>query len=80
MYGVKVGASRKVEAIAVGSSREAERELVCCSHSVLFFGPFGRRDLMMRSLIAAFCVLAVWSSAGNADQSGTAYLLSLVMW
>ncbi len=35
---------------------------------------------MMRSLIAAFCVLAVWSSAGNADQSGTAYLLSLVMW
>ena len=31
---------------------------------------------MMRSMIAAFCALAVWSSAGNADQSGAAYLLS----
>jgi polysaccharide export outer membrane protein len=31
---------------------------------------------MMRSMIAAFCALAVWSSAGNADQSSAAYLLS----
>lgn len=44
VYSVKVKASRKVGAIAADVGREAERELVCCSHSVLFVGPFGRRD------------------------------------
>ncbi|MGE8058496.1 polysaccharide biosynthesis/export family protein [Pseudomonas sp. NPDC089547] len=31
---------------------------------------------MKRSLIAAFCMLTVWSGVGNADQSSETYLLS----
>ena len=31
---------------------------------------------MVRSMFAAFCLLTVWSGAGNADQSSAAYLLS----
>ncbi|HEN8801108.1 sugar ABC transporter substrate-binding protein [Pseudomonas sp. CM25] len=31
---------------------------------------------MMRSMFAAFCMLAAWSGVTNADQSGATYLLS----
>lgn len=31
---------------------------------------------MVRSMFAAFCMLMVWSGAGNADPNSTAYLLS----
>ena len=31
---------------------------------------------MLRSMFAAFCMLTVWSTAGNADQNSAAYLLS----
>ncbi|MFJ4386334.1 polysaccharide biosynthesis/export family protein [Pseudomonas sp. NPDC089408] len=31
---------------------------------------------MLRSMFATFCMLTVWSTAGNADQNNAAYLLS----
>ncbi len=31
---------------------------------------------MLRSMFAAFCMLSVWSAAGNADQNSATYLLS----